>query len=80
MQVQAKTITYNEPTTIMPNNFSGWIATNIGTANGQVMGHVLTPGQQFNMATIDPHVTWNSPIAVIAGSGAIIVITLLQYS
>lgn len=76
-----QTIRANE--TLMPEGFSGWYAQNIGTANVEVDGFVLGPGDTIDFS----HITaiWSSPIVVVCLAGdlnltrGILRITRLQY-
>lgn len=75
---RSQTITAN--TTLMPDGFSGWLCKNIGTANVEVDGYVLEPGQMLDYHDILPDVEWGSPITIIVQSGGSLRITRLQYA
>lgn len=67
-------------TTLMPQNFGGWIAVNTGTATAIVDGYELAPGEGLDFTNIPAEVVWNTPIQIVLASGAKVRITRFLYS
>lgn len=67
-------------TTLMPQNFGGWLCVNTGTANATVDGYTLAPGEGLDFTNIPAEVVWNTPIQIVLASGAKVRITRFLYS
>lgn len=74
-----QTQTIRENTTLMPGGFSGWYAKNIGSANVDVDGFVLEPGDSIDFHNLQPSVNWDSPIIIVCQAGGVLRITRFQY-
>lgn len=79
-KVSTNTQNYAENTTIRPDNFGGWLAVNIGSANVSVDGYPLAPGEGLDMTHLAPDVRWDKPIQiVITATGGMVRMTRLIY-
>lgn len=67
-------------TTIMPQNYGGWLAVNTGTATAIVDGYELAPGEGLDFTAIPADVVWQSPIQVVLQTGAKVRMTRFLYS
>lgn len=78
-KVTTRTQTIRENITLMPENFGGWYAQNIGTGNVEVDGFVVKPGEHLDFLSLGACV-WNSPIAIVCQSGGILRLSRLKYT
>lgn len=67
-------------TTLLPEGFGGWRAQNTGTANVDVDGFVLKPGESIDYSHLEPSVVWNSPIVIVVTTGGVLRISRLKYN
>lgn len=75
-----KDIDVTENTTLQPENYGGWMAANIGTADAVVDGFPLSPGDGLDFTKLDPHVIWNKQIQITVNAGAKVRVRRLLYS
>lgn len=78
--VNSRSETFSANVTLMPERYGGWLAMNIGTANVEVDGFVLQPGQILDFSHLGSSVIWNSPITIVCQTGGSVRITRLIYS
>lgn len=85
-RVAEKNTLITENVTIMPEDFSGWQAINVGVASGgndaaaTINGLTIYPGDKVDYLHIDPNVIWSTPIVITITTGAVIRLTRLLYS
>lgn len=80
-EVRRRISVITKNTTITDDDFGGWLVVNTGTANIQVDGITLQPGERLNFLDCVPYnFKWRSPIQiVISGSGGVATLTQLMF-